>query len=62
MYIGESPIVEHIMYDDYRSQNDPKIEENDRCRFVITSFNVLTRPRAFAFSKNFRYYELFDTL
>lgn len=62
MYIGERPIVEHLMYNDYRSQNDPNIEEKNRCRYVVTSWNVLTRPRAFAFSQTFPYYELFDTM
>lgn len=62
MYIGEKPIVEHLMYEDYQSQKDPSIEEKDKCRYVITEWNVLTRPRAFAFSKSFEYYEVFDVL
>lgn len=61
IYIGEKPIVDHLMYDDYMSITDPKIQEADKCKYVLTDFPLLTRPRAFAYSKSFRFHELFDT-
>ncbi|XP_017777071.1 PREDICTED: glutamate receptor ionotropic, delta-1 [Nicrophorus vespilloides] len=62
MYIGEKPIVEYLMYDDYMHRTDPTIAENDRCTFVITKWDVLRISRAFAFKKDFKYYELFNEL
>lgn len=62
MYIGEKPIVEHLMYDDYMSITDPSIPESEKCGFVITTWTVLSRPRAFAYSNNFIFHELFDSM
>lgn len=62
MYIGERPIVEHLMYDDYMNIRDPSIAESEKCGFVITQWLALTRPRAFAYAKNFSFYELFDSV
>lgn len=62
MYIGERPIVENLMFDDYMSKTDPNIKEADRCTFVITSWPVISAPRAFAFAKGFPFYELFDSV
>lgn len=62
IYIGERPIVDHLMYEDYIRITDPNIPGSDKCKFVITTWPVITRPRAFAYTKDFIYYELFDTM
>lgn len=60
MFLGEKPTVEYLMYDDYRAKTN--YSEDKRCTFVITPFTVVTYSRAFAYRKNFKYYELFDEI
>ncbi|KAJ3657317.1 hypothetical protein Zmor_009131 [Zophobas morio] len=61
MFIREKPIVEYIMYDDYKEKTKKEIEEPKRCTYVITSWSVASFSRAFAYSKDFKYKPLFDS-
>ncbi|KAI4462462.1 ionotropic glutamate receptor [Holotrichia oblita] len=62
MYIGERPIVDHLMYRDYLSKVDPNIAESDRCTFVVTTWTVTENLRAFAYSPNFPFIDLFNNI
>ncbi|KAF5296312.1 hypothetical protein FQA39_LY12529 [Lamprigera yunnana] len=62
LYIGEKPQVEHIMYKDYNERAKAGLLESERCVFVITTWPVLERERAFAYSQDFQFKELFDNL
>ncbi|EFA01567.1 glutamate receptor ionotropic, delta-1 [Tribolium castaneum] len=61
MFIREKPIVEYVMYDDYKEKTRNQIEEAKRCTYVITKFSVVSFSRAFAYSKDFKYKPLFDS-
>lgn len=61
MFIREKPIVEYVMYDDYKEKTRNQVEEAKRCTYVITKFSVVTFSRAFAYSKDFKYKPLFDS-
>lgn len=60
LFIGEKPIVEHLMYQDYLTKTRLDIEEEKRCIYVITTWPVLLRDRAFAYSKTFPFIPLFN--
>nr|AWT23327.1 IR76b [Hycleus phaleratus] len=60
MFIRETPIIQHTMYDDYKRKVRAGIDEEKRCTYVITTFDVMKMPRAFAYAKNFKYKVLFD--
>lgn len=60
MFIREKSVVQHIMYKDYKEKTKAGIEENQRCTYVVTKFSVAVENGAFAYSKNFKYKELFD--
>ncbi|GLV35186.1 Ionotropic receptor 76b [Carabus blaptoides fortunei] len=60
LFIMEKPIVDHLMYGDYLDKSRKGIPESDRCTFVITSWSVITRARAFAYNMNFKWKEVFD--
>ncbi|GJQ83946.1 hypothetical protein Trydic_g8685 [Trypoxylus dichotomus] len=62
MYIGERPIVDHLMYRDYLSKVDPTIAEADRCTFVVTTWIITDNLRSFGYSPNFPFVELFDNI
>nr|AVH87308.1 ionotropic receptor 20 [Holotrichia parallela] len=62
MYIGERPIVEHLMYRDYLAKVGMNIVEENRCTFVITKWVVRDNMRAFGYSPNFPFQKLFDNL
>lgn len=61
MFIREKPIVEYVMYEDYKEKTRNNVEEPKRCTYVITKFSVVTFARAFAYSKDFKYKPLFDS-
>ncbi|RZB39912.1 glutamate receptor ionotropic, delta-1, partial [Asbolus verrucosus] len=61
MFIREKPVVEYVMYDDYKEKTRNQIEEAKRCTYVITKFSVVSFSRAFAYSKNFKYKQVFDS-
>lgn len=60
LFITEKPIVDHLMYGDYLDKSRKGIPESDRCTFVITSWSVITRARAFAYNTNFKWKQVFD--
>ncbi|XP_022920171.1 glutamate receptor ionotropic, delta-1 [Onthophagus taurus] len=62
MYIGEKPIVEHLMYRDYLSRNFPNMTEADRCTYVITTWTITDTLRAFGYSLNFEFADLFNNI
>lgn len=61
MFIREKPIIEYVMFDDYKEKTKNGIEEAKRCTYVITKFSVATFSRAFAYAKDFKYKILFDS-
>ncbi|XP_045478920.1 glutamate receptor U1 isoform X1 [Harmonia axyridis] len=60
MFIRERPIVEYDIYDDYKLKVKNGVKEDKRCTYVLTKFHVFTASRAFAYSRQFKYYELFN--
>ncbi|KAF5281305.1 hypothetical protein FQR65_LT14766 [Abscondita terminalis] len=62
LYIGEKPLVEHIMYQDYLQRARAGLIESERCVFVITTWPVLARERAFVYSHGFKFKDLFDNM
>lgn len=60
MFLREKPIVEYIMFEDYKRRTKAGIQESDRCIYVITRFSVVRYPRGFAYAKQFKYRSLFD--
>lgn len=61
MFIRERPIADYILYDDYKRKTKDGIKEEERCTYVITKFAVTSNNRAFAFSKKFKYKQVFDS-
>ncbi|CAH1993607.1 unnamed protein product [Acanthoscelides obtectus] len=61
MFVREKSVLYHVMYDDYKQKVKKGIEESKRCTFVVAKFSVFKFPRAFAYSANFKYKELFDS-
>nr|QBB73022.1 ionotropic receptor [Protaetia brevitarsis] len=62
MYIGEKPIVDHLMYRDYLSKINTHIAEAERCTFVITTWTITNNLRSFGYSPNFPFVDLFDNI
>lgn len=60
MYIREKTVVDHVLYEDYKEKTRKGVEESKRCTFVSTKFSIFSAHRAFAYSKAFKYSELFD--
>ncbi|CAH1104855.1 unnamed protein product [Psylliodes chrysocephalus] len=60
MFIREKTVINHIMYQDYREKAKNGVEEEHRCTFVVAKFPITKFSRAFAYSKDFKYVELFD--
>lgn len=60
LFLNEKPIVDHLMYNDYLDKARKGVDEADRCTFVITKWSVLSRARAFAYSKQFKFGDVFD--
>ncbi|CAG9854178.1 unnamed protein product [Phyllotreta striolata] len=60
MFIREKTVINHIMYKDYRQKANGGMEESKRCTYVIAKFPIVKFSRAFAYSKNFKYKELFN--
>lgn len=61
MFIREKPIVEYVMYDDYKDKTKQQIPEEKRCTYVITKWSVVSFSRAFAYTQKFKYKRLFDS-
>lgn len=62
MYVGEKPIVDHLMYRDYLGKIDPNVGEADRCTFVVTTWVIKDNLRSFGYSPKFPFVELFDNM
>ncbi|KAF5281304.1 hypothetical protein FQR65_LT14765 [Abscondita terminalis] len=62
LYLEEKLIVEHLMYQDYLNKTRENVTETERCVFVITTWTVLQRERAFAYRPNFLFKPLFDNI
>ncbi|KAL3267593.1 hypothetical protein HHI36_011711 [Cryptolaemus montrouzieri] len=60
MFIRERPIADYDIYDDYKKKVKAGIDEEHRCTYVLTKFSVYSAARAFAYSRSFKYYELFN--
>ncbi|KAK9869959.1 hypothetical protein WA026_006057 [Henosepilachna vigintioctopunctata] len=60
MFIREKPIADYDIYDAYKKKVKDGTPENKRCTFVLTKFSVFSTSRAFAYSRHFKYYELFN--
>lgn len=60
MFIRERPVVEYNIYDDYKQKVKDGVKEEKRCTYVLTKFNVFSTARAFAYSRHFKYHELFN--
>lgn len=60
MYVQEKTIVNHLMYQDYLKKTKKGTPEEDRCTYVVTTFSIFRVARAFGYSPNFAFRELFD--
>lgn len=60
MYVREKTIVNHLMYQDYLKKTKQGIAEEERCTFVVTTFSIFHVARAFGYSRQFAFRELFD--
>ncbi|KAJ8948909.1 hypothetical protein NQ318_020495, partial [Aromia moschata] len=61
MFIREKSVVNHLMYSDYKDKARRGEVESKRCTYVVAKFAITTFPRAFSYSKGFKYKELFDS-
>lgn len=60
LYVREKTIVKHLMYQDYLKKTKQGVPEEDRCTFVVSDFNIFYVARAFGYSRQFAFKELFD--
>lgn len=60
MYVRDKTIVKHLMYKDYLKKARRGIQEENRCTYVMSTFTVIQVARAFAYSRNFTFRNLFD--
>lgn len=60
MFIEEKPVVEHLMYKDYLKKLRMGLKESERCTYVMTTWQVVERMEAFAYTKDFPYVEIFN--
>ncbi|KAJ8969797.1 hypothetical protein NQ317_003302 [Molorchus minor] len=61
MFIREKSVIKHVMYADYKRRTKKGEPESERCTYVVAKFPITTFARAFAYSKRFKYKELFDS-
>ncbi|XP_047004051.1 ionotropic receptor 93a [Schistocerca americana] len=63
VYLREKQHVEHTMFRDYLEKTrNPKVEEKDRCTFVMTKVPFLHLPIAFYYPLNSSLAHIFDPL
>ncbi|XP_057653722.1 glutamate receptor ionotropic, kainate 4 isoform X1 [Diorhabda carinulata] len=60
MFIRETTVLKHVLYNDYKEKASRGVDENERCTYVVAKFPIINFSTAFAYSREFKYQELFD--
>lgn len=60
VFVRDKPAVQHLIYQDYKFRKRLGDDEKIHCAFAVAKEAFLKRRRTFAYSKGFRYQQLFD--
>lgn len=59
--VRDKPAIKHLIYRDYKYRKGFKVDdEKVHCAFAMAKEPFLKRRRTFAYSKNFKFQQLFD--